>query len=138
MGKKSYSRQAMQKLIQSDTIAVSAGQNVRPISLEIPEEIVVKRIVLNVVLTSQVTDFTSGAFIASVCQNDSFNPDADDSIDENRLVRSAAGTPGTPVNLDHTITMRKLTGSGLSVQLKNLSASDESYYVKLTLHYLEV
>ena len=139
MGKKSYSRQAMQKFTQQATgFAVSSGGNLRPISLEIPEEIVVKRLVLNVCVSSGTSGFTDGAFVATICQNDSFNPDAGDDLDPNRLVRSICGSASSAANLDHTITMRKLAGSGLSVQLRNVSGTGESYTVKLTVHYLEV
>ena len=128
----------MQKFIQAGIVSVNAGTSVQALSLQIPEEVIIKRIVLNTVIRSSVSDATDGAFCASVCQNDSFNPDLGDELDVNRLVRSAVGTPGSPVNLDHTITMRKLAGSGISVILNNSSGANESYYVKLTLHYLEV
>ena len=137
MGKKSYSRQAMQKFVQQDIYAVNAGTKLTCASLQIPEEVIIKRIVLNVLPRSAATG-TDGAFIASVCQNDSSNPTISDDLDENRLVRSACGTAGAPVNLDHTITMRKLAGSGISVIVDNASSTSESYLVKLTLHYLEV
>ena len=138
MGRKSYSRQAMQKFVQQATgFAVSSGGNLRPINLEIPEEIVVKRLVLNVVC-STANGISEGAFVATICQNDSFNPDAGDALDPNRIVRSGCGSGSSVLNLDHTITMRKLAGSGLSVQLNNVSATSESYTVKLTVHYLEV
>ena len=138
MAKKSYSRQAMQKLLQQDIQAVSAGGSLRILSFQIPEEIVIKRIVLNVVQTTTSGNVSDGAFIASVCQNDSFNPDAGDSLDANRLVRSVCGNGVSPANLDHTITMRKLAGSGISVEIQNAGSSSESYLAKLTLHYLEV
>ena len=138
MGKKSYSRQAMQKFVQQDTLAVSSGATFNALSLQIPEEVIIKRIVLNVVCRSSATGFTDGAFIASVCQNDSFNPTTGDATDENRLVRSGCGVGSAPLNLDHTITMRKLAGSGISVVLENVGVTSESYEVKLTLHYLEV
>ena len=129
----------MQKFVSQATgFAVASGGNLRPINLEIPEEVVVKRLVLNVVCSSQASGFTDGAFIATICQNDSFNPDAGDDLDENRIVRSICGSASSVANLDHTITMRKLAGSGLSVQLRNVSATSESYTVKLTVHYLEV
>ena len=128
----------MQKFVQQSTTAVSSGANTRVINLEIPEEVIIKRIVLNVTPNSAVTNFTEAAFIASVCQNDSFNPDAGDSTDENRLVRSICGNAVSPANLDHTITMRKLAGSGISVQLENVGVSSESFVCKLTLHYLEI
>ena len=138
MAKKSYSRQAMQKFVQQDIIAVASGATLTPINLQIPEEVVIKRIVLNVVQTSSSGGITEGAFLASVCQNDSFNPTASDALDENRLVRSVCGNGGHPANLDHTITMRKLSGSGISVTLQNAGSTSESYLTKLTLHYLEV
>ena len=129
----------MQKFVtQATGFAVSSGGNLRPINLEIPEEIVVKRLVLNVVCSSSASGFTDGAFVATICQNDSFNPDAGDDLDANRIVRSICGSASNAANLDHTITMRKLAGSGLSVQLRNVSATSESYTVKLTVHYLEV
>ena len=137
MGKKSYSRQAMQKFIQADIQAVSAGSKARLLNLSIPEEVIIKRIVLQTVVASAASG-EDGSFIASVCQNDSFNPGTDDDMDENRLVRSGCGSVGSPLNLDHTITMRKLAGSGISVIVDNVSGTSESYAVKLTLHYLEV
>ena len=138
MGKKSYSRQAMQKFVFEDQVSVSAGTGLTALSFQIPEEVIIKRIVLNSCLYTSTSQVGQGNFIASVCQNDSFNPALTDATDENRLVRSAAGTPYTPINLDHTITMRKLAGSGISVILNNVGGTDEGYYVKLTLHYLEV
>ena len=128
----------MQKFVLQDIVSVSAGSKLQAISLPIPEEVIIKRIVLNSVCRSAVSQASDGSFIASVCQNDSFNPTVDDDLDENRLVRSQAGNGNHPVNLDHTITMRKLAGSGISVILDNSSASSESYLVKLTLHYLEI
>ena len=128
----------MQKFVATSIDSISAGANTRTVSLPIPEEIVVKRLVLQVIPVSAATGLTNGAFIASICQNDSNNPDAGDSVDENRLVRSVCGNAGTPANLDHTITMRKLAGSGVTVQVENLSGTSESYATKLTIHYLEV
>ena len=142
MARKSYSRQAMQKFTQSTNIAIPlvipAYSEVRVLDFVIPEEIIVKRFVVNVNVASSAVGIDDGTFNASLCQSDSNNADAGDPLDENRLIRSASGSPGTPLNLDETITMRKLAGSGVHLYIANVSNSAESYFVKATLHYLEV
>ncbi len=140
MGKKSYSRQAMQKFVlNDDQIAISAQSSSRVLDFPIPEEVIVKRFVIQVLPgISGTTSSDQGMCIVSLCQSDSNNPDAGDPLDSNRLIRSACGSVSTPVNLDETITMRKLAGSGVHLYVQNASTTNESYAVKCTLHYLEV
>ena len=141
MPRKSYSRQAMQKFVQQTltNLVISAGTQVRALDFDIPEEIIVKRFVIQVLpAVTGAASVEDGVCIASLCQSDSNNPDAGDPLDSNRLIRSACGSPGTPINLDETITMRKLAGSGVHLYIQNVSASSESYIAKVTLHYLEV
>ena len=143
MGRKSYSRQAMQKFVQqipaAAPIAITAGNQSRVLDFAIPEEIIVKRFVVQVCpAVTGAASVEDGVCIVSLCQSDSNNPDAGDPLDENRLIRSACGSPGSPVNLDETITMRKLAGSGIHLYIENVSQSSESYVAKVTLHYLEV
>ncbi len=142
--KKSYSRQAMQKFTQSlnraSALVIGSDAEVRMLDFPIPEEIIIKRFVVQVLpaVTSTSSAGNEGVCIASLCQSDSNNPAAGDPLDENRLIRSACGTAGTPINLDETITMRKLAGSGIHLYVQNLSGANESYIAKVTLHYLEV
>ena len=144
MGKKSYSRQAMQKFTQSidraSAVVIASGATVRLLDFAVPEEIIVKRFVVQVLPLSNSTSQAGaeGSCIISLCQSDSNNPAAGDPTDENRLIRSACGTATSPINLDETITMRKLAGSGVHLFVENLSAAAESYSAKVTLHYLEV
>ena len=142
MGRKSYSRQAMQKFTQSTDVAlpmvIPGYTEVRVLDFIIPEEVIVKRFVVNVNVASSASGIDDGSFCASLVQSDSANAAAGDPLDENRLIRSASGTAGTPLNLDDTITMRKLAGSGVHLYIANVSNSSESYFVKATLHYLEV
>ena len=130
----------MQKFTQqTGQVAISAGNSSRVLDFPIPEEIIVKRFVVQVCCAvTGAASVEDGLCIASLCQSDSNNPAATDPLDENRLIRSAAGSPGTPINLDETITMRKLSGSGVHLYLENVSASSEAYVAKVTLHYLEV
>ena len=117
---------------------VPSGTEARVLDFLIPEEIIVKRIVVNVNAVTTASHANDGSFCLSVCQSDSNNAAAGDPLDENRLIRSWSGAPGAPANLDTTITMRKLAGSGVHLYLANVSNSNESYYAKFTIHYLEV
>ena len=144
MGKKSYSRQAMQKftasLDRSSAVVLDSGASARLLDFPIPEEIIVKRFVVQVLPAVNSTSAApnEGICIVSLCQSDSNNPDAGDPLDSNRLIRSACGTNSTPINLDETITMRKLAGSGIHLFVENMSSNAEAYVAKVTLHYLEV
>ena len=143
MGRKSYSRQAMQKFIASTNIVVPTvipqQSELNVLDFAIPEEIVVKRFVVNVNPgVTGTTEADHGSCLVSLVQSDNGVSAAGDPLDPNRLIRSASGTPGSPVNLDETITMRKLAGSGIHLYIANLSTSNESYGAKVTLHYLEV
>ena len=142
--KKSYSRQAMQKFTQSldrsNAVTIPSDGEVRLLDFQLPEEIIIKRFVVQVLpaVNSTSSAGAEGTCIVSLCQSDSNNPAAGDPLDENRLIRSACGTAGSPVNLDETITMRKLSGSGVHLYVQNMSGGAESYIAKVTLHYLEV
>ena len=140
MGRKSYSRQAMQKFTQQTAAAsIANGVSTRLLDFTIPEEIVVKRFVIQVVpAVTGATAWSDGLCIASFTQSDSNNPDAGDPLDSNRLVRSGTGSVGSPLNLDDTITMRKMAGSGLHVYVENLGPTTELFVCKCTIHYLEV
>ncbi len=144
MGKKSYSRQAMQKFTQSlsraSAVVIPSGASVRLLDFAVPEEIIVKRFVVQVLPAINASSSTAaeGSCLVSLCQSDSNNPAAGDPTDENRLIRSACGNQAAPINLDETITMRKLAGSGIHLFVENLTGADESYVAKVTLHYLEV
>ena len=128
----------MQKLtIAIPATVVAPGATTRIADIQIPEEVIVKRFVVNLMTLSSTT-FVDGNFLAALTQSDSNNPDANDPTDPNRLIRASCGTASTPVNLDNTITMRKLAGSGVHLFVHNLSASSDSYAGQLTLHYLEV
>ena len=129
----------MQKFIQgARNFAVTGTNSAIALNLTIPEEVIIKRFVLQVVQSTPTTSDEDGAFIASIIQTDNNTPDLADADDTNRLVRSGCGSVNSPLNLDDTITMRKLAGSSVAVVLENVSGSSESYAVKLTLHYLEV
>ena len=140
MARKSYSRQAMQKFVQqSPPASIANGVTARLLDFTIPEEIIVKRFVIQVLPgVTGVTAASDGLFLATLAQSDSNNPSSGDPLDENRIIRSGCGSVGTPLNLDDTITMRKLAGSGLHVYVENVSPTAELYVVKCTIHYLEV
>lgn len=129
----------MQKfVVQMTPLPIAAGASVRVLDIPIPEEVIVKRFVVNTLCSVTGGTDEDGSFIASLCQSDSNNPAAGDPLDTNRLIRSGAGTIGSPLNLDETITMRKLAGSGVHLYIDNVGNTTETYAAKLTLHYLEV
>ena len=134
-------KQSMEKLIDSGTQSVLPETTVILATLEMPEEVIVKRIIANTVPIAVIAG-AAGAeslcFLASVTQADEGAGDPTDEDSPQRLVRSHAGSPGVGTNLDFTLTMRKRTGSSVQLLVQNLSQTATiTFHGKLTIHYLE-
>ena len=129
-------RQSMQKFIATGfippaTLAAGAGQVA--LEIPIPEEILVKRVVANVLPSD------GKLFSAHVIQTDSNgSAAAGDVVNVNRLVRTHYATGTEAANLDFTITMRKFAGTSVALIVYNNDAAAGGFQYKLTLHYLEV
>ena len=129
-------RQSMQKFIASGFIApggLGAGAGQVALEIPIPEEILVKRIVANVIPSDAQPVKTS------VIQTDSSGSAAvTDTTNVNRLVKTHYATATESTNLDFTLTMRKFAGTSVALVLFNAGAAAGGFQYKLTLHYLEV
>ena len=139
-----YNRQTMQKLTIAANTALSTSGASIPVTLTLPEEVIVKRIVASCVVMSDMNN-TAGVptpvpFELAVVQADEAGAlQVNDYNSPQRLVKKHLGTAMTPVNIDHTITMRKLAGSTVGLVLINhtLVSPSKEFYVALTIHYLE-
>ena len=127
----------MQKFVNFDTIGIGglgAGASTVALELDIPEEILIKRCVINVVNLENQNPFE-----VSIIQTDEFGTaQSSDRLSKQRLVRTEMGAPGAPVNLDFTLTMRKLAGSSVAVVISNHGPGANGFLTKATYHYLEV
>ncbi len=127
----------MQKFVNIDTISVGgldAGAGTVALELDIPEEILIKRCVINCVNLENTNPFE-----VAIVQTDEFgSATSSDRFSKQRLVRTEFGAPGSPVNLDFTLTMRKLAGSSVAVVIFNHGAGANGFITKATYHYLEV
>ena len=139
MGKRSYSRQSMQKFIDASTVSVPAGETAVGLDITVPEEIVVKRITAHALPFLSAEQNNDNPFCLAVTQSDTGSAQTTDIDEPNRLVRSEFGNTNSPGNLDYTLTMRKLDGSGIHLLIQNLElASQVTYHVRLVVHYLEI
>ena len=131
----------MQKLIETQgAVLVPAASSGLVLDMDIPEECIVKRVVCNVVQlgTNAITPGVDDeAYLCTVTQSDDGTASIADQTSVNRIVRARTGGAWTPCILDFTLTMRKLTDSGIHLIISNLSSTDSTYYVSLIIHYLE-
>ena len=128
-------RQSMQKFIANGFTApggLGAGSGKIALEIPIPEEVLVKRVICNVIPSD------GQPFKAAVIQTDNGTATTGDTLEVNRLVKTNYGTATESVNMDFTLTMRKFAGSSVALVLANAGASAGGFQYKLTLHYLEV
>ena len=127
----------MQKFVEFDTISVGGlGAGASSVVLEqaIPEEVLVKRCVVNVVNLEGNVPFEVS--IIETDQNGSASNS--DRLSITRLVRTAMASNQESVNLDFTLTMRKFAGTSIAVIISNHGATGAGFQTKATYHYLEV
>ena len=134
-------RQFMQKL--TETASGSVVHSGHAVALEIPfdQEVLVKRIVLNVNWQGASSSASSSdAMVATIVQADTQGTiTASDASDVNRLVKRRAGGTQKVIIYDETTQMRKYAKSSVGVILNNLDLfNDATYTASLDLHYLEV
>ena len=139
-----YNRQTMQKFTSNANVVLSTSGSSVPVSITLPEEVIVKRIIASCVMQG---DFSNSAgadtpcpFELAVVQADEAGAlSVNDADSPQRLVKKHLGTAFTPVVIDQTITMRKLSGSCVGLVLRNhtLASPPKDFYVELTIHYLE-
>ena len=131
---KRYSKQQMQKLVEgSSPLLDPTLQEIASFTFD--DEILIKRIRISVL--DAVPNSPQSGVKVYVCQLDdptTANP-ATDVLSETRLVTFKFGT--SFVNLDQTITMRKLAGSCVKVYADTV-AGIHNFKCHSVLHYLEV
>ena len=116
MARRARSKQAMQKLITRQLdIAWSASDTFKAIQLTpsagFDDECIVKRI--RVTVTHQGNVLEPPILWTVVQTQDTTAPTEATMYGDNLVISSGAATPSTPGLYDHTITMRKLSGSSL-------------------------
>ena len=139
--RKSYSRQSMQKFTHQGNVILPAGAADVLHDFDIPEEVVVKRCILTVVPVAAggATGSGESGFFVAIVQNQSGNAATVDSVDPLKLVRHAGGSLNAPVNIDFTISMRKLAGSTVSAIITSIDLVNQTeVFFKFTIHYLEI
>ena len=131
---KRYSKQQMQKLVEGSTpLLTTALQEVASFTFD--DEILIKRIRIS--LIDAVPNSPTSGVKVYVCQLDdptTANP-ATDVNSETRLVTFQFGLG--VINLDQTITMRKLAGSCVKVYADVVDGI-HNFKSHSVLHYLEV
>ncbi len=130
---KRYSKQQMQKLVEGAPFLLTTV--LQPIATFVfDDEVLIKRLRISIVDQSPNSP-TSGCKLY-VCQVDdpATANAATDILSENRLVTFKFGLG--VVNLDQTITMRKLAGSAVIVYADTVTGS-HNYHTHCVLHYLE-
>ena len=128
-------RQMMQKFIVNGFTApggLGAGAAKVALEQQIPEEVIIKRIVANCITSD------GQPFAVHVVQTDNGTAAIADSLEVNRLVKTNYAAATNQINMDFTLTMRKFAGSSVALLLTNLGASAGGFQYKLTLHYIEV
>ena len=135
-------QQSMQKFFEAVSgITVGSGTTDVPLVIEIPEEVIIKRVIANVVQTgtnAPTPGIDDEAFVTTVIQSDDTSITSADAGNPNKLVRAKAGGAWQACTQDFTLTMRKLRNSSVGLSVANLSSNNSLYYVSLTIHYLEV
>ena len=118
MARRARSKQAMQKLITRQLdIAWGSSDTFKAIQLTDPagfdDECIVKRIRITLATTPGNADILIPMLWTVVQTQDNNAPTEATMYGDNLVVSSGAATPSTPSSYDHTITMRKLSGSSL-------------------------
>ena len=135
-------QQSMQKFVATvPSIVVGSGTTDIVLLIDIPEEVIIKRVISNVVqvgTNAPTPGIDDEAFLTTVCQGDDATMTSSDAGNANKIVRAKVGGAWQGCTQDFTLTMRKLRGSTVGLAVSNLSSNNSIFYVSLIVHYLEV
>ena len=135
------SKQNMQKDIVTFTSVVQTNEALILANIIPDQEILVKRVILNVLPINKPDTSAgslSGAYICGVTESDNGTASTTDLGSEQRLVRSTSGNAYGINNVDTVLTMRKEGGSGVHAIYRNFDAGPVTVEGQLIIHFLEV
>ena len=144
MARRARSKQAMQKLITNQLdVAWTASDTFKAIQLTpsvgFDDECIVKRIRMTLALQPSNSDLFVPFLWTIVQTQDTTAPTESTMYGDNLVVSSGAATPTNPSVYDHTITMRKLSGSSLylCINVPGTTTSDMKFSTIAQVHYVE-
>ncbi len=135
------SKQNMQKDIVQFTKVVPTNESILLADIIPDQEILVKRVILNVAPVNRPdtgTSSLSGTYLMGVTESDNGQATPSDLGSEQRLVRSTTGNAYGINNVDTVLTMRKEGGSGVHAIYRNYDAGSVTVEGQLIIHFLEV